>query len=81
MQHARLFLRPIFVLLLPMVMLGGKGHGLSQKSAPTHAKSAKALGGLNVSPQMLTLRTPRAGPILGMAFFDREVIGKSSDNY
>jgi len=42
-----------FALMDRLVMLGGKGHGLSQKSGTTHEKKPKALGGLNVSPQML----------------------------
>jgi len=43
-----------FALMDRLVMLGGKGHGLSQHSgAGGHSKSAKKIGDLNVSPQML----------------------------
>jgi ankyrin repeat protein len=45
-----------FALMDRLVMLGGKGHGLSQGAAATGlgaSKSAKKLGDLNVSPQML----------------------------
>merc|ERR1719263_684217 len=43
-----------FKLMDRLVLLGGKGHGLSQKSnAMALSKSAKQLGELNVSPQML----------------------------
>jgi ankyrin repeat protein len=42
-----------FALMDRLVMLGGKGHGLNQKGAITSSKSAKQLGDLNVSPQML----------------------------
>jgi ankyrin repeat protein len=43
-----------FKLMDRLVLLGGKGHGLSQKSTSmATSKSAKSLGELNVSPQML----------------------------
>jgi len=43
-----------FKLMDRLVQLGGKGHGLSQKSNTlATSKSAKQLGELNVSPQML----------------------------
>jgi len=43
-----------FALMDRLVMLGGKGHGLSQKGATiSFSKSGKALGDLNVSPQMV----------------------------
>merc|ERR1719261_1288389 len=43
-----------FALMDRLVMLGGKGHGLSQKdNTMKSSKSAKQLGDLNVSPQML----------------------------
>lgn len=43
-----------FALMDRLVTLGGKGHGLSQAStALGSSKSAKKLGDLNVSPQML----------------------------
>jgi len=43
-----------FALMDRLVMLGGKGHGLSQvKGANFTSKSGRTLGDLNVSPQML----------------------------
>merc|ERR1711881_383148 len=45
-----------FALMDRLVMLGGKGHGLSQGHASgkmAASKSAKSIGDLNVSPQML----------------------------
>merc|ERR1719424_83423 len=43
-----------FALMDRLVMLGGKGHGLSQvKGAASTSKSGRMLGDLNVSPQML----------------------------